>query len=114
MADKWIPDDVLALTPKISNFTENPTTVQFDHRILGTTTLTLISILWMMSRKRTLPPRAYIATTTLASLAWLQVLFIFNTVIICIYKSTLFFKSVDTFFSVTLSTAYKSLFQTNF
>lgn len=34
MADKWIPDDVLALYPLLRNFTENPTTVQFDHRIL--------------------------------------------------------------------------------
>lgn len=34
MADKWIPDDVLAYKPAIRNITENPTTVQFDHRIL--------------------------------------------------------------------------------
>jgi heme a synthase len=37
MADKWIPDDVLAYSPAIRNITENPTTVQFDHRILVTT-----------------------------------------------------------------------------
>lgn len=34
MGDKWIPDDILAFSPKLKNFTENPTTVQFDHRIL--------------------------------------------------------------------------------
>lgn len=34
MADKWIPDDILAFSPALRNFTENPTTVQFDHRIL--------------------------------------------------------------------------------
>lgn len=34
MADKWIPEDILALSPTLRNFTENPTTVQFDHRIL--------------------------------------------------------------------------------
>lgn len=34
MADKWIPDDILAISPVLRNFTENPTTVQFDHRIL--------------------------------------------------------------------------------
>ena len=34
MADKWIPEDILALSPTLKNFTENPTTVQFDHRIL--------------------------------------------------------------------------------
>ena len=32
MADKFIPDDILALSPTLRNFTENPTTVQFDHR----------------------------------------------------------------------------------
>lgn len=73
MGDKWIPEDILALSPKISNFTENPTTVQFDHRILGTTTLALITGLWLMSRRRVLPLRAYTAVNVLAALAWLQV-----------------------------------------
>lgn len=73
MADKWIPDDILALAPKISNFTENPTTVQFDHRILGTTTLMLINILWLRSRKLLLPHRAHVAVNTLMVLSWLQV-----------------------------------------
>lgn len=73
MGDKWIPEDILAFSPKISNFTENPTTVQFDHRILGTTTLALISGLWLMSRKRVLPSRAYTAVNVVAILGWLQV-----------------------------------------
>jgi heme A synthase len=34
MADKWIPDDIMAFTPKVRNITENPTTVQFNHRLL--------------------------------------------------------------------------------
>ena len=34
MGDRWIPQDILDHTPKIKNFFENPTTVQFDHRIL--------------------------------------------------------------------------------
>ena len=34
MSGKWIPDDILALYPPLRNFTENPATVQFDHRIL--------------------------------------------------------------------------------
>ena len=33
MADKVIPDDLFAYVPWLSNFTENPTTVQFDHRL---------------------------------------------------------------------------------
>ncbi|KAG5862713.1 hypothetical protein JTB14_035365 [Gonioctena quinquepunctata] len=73
MADKWIPDDILALNPKFVNFTENPTTVQFDHRILGTTTLGLITAVWYLSRKRVLPPRAYTAAAVFAALGYLQV-----------------------------------------
>ncbi|XP_050293957.1 cytochrome c oxidase assembly protein COX15 homolog [Anthonomus grandis grandis] len=73
MADKWIPDDIMAYSPKMVNFTENPTTVQFDHRILGTTTLGLITGLWWLSRKRILPRRAYMAATALAVVGYLQV-----------------------------------------
>merc|ERR1711972_934086 len=38
-ADRWIPEDILAFSPTLRNITENPTTVQFNHRILGTSTL---------------------------------------------------------------------------
>lgn len=72
-ADRWIPSDILAFSPTLRNFTENPTTVQFDHRVLGTTTLTLISALWLMSRKCKLPTRAYTAANAVAIMAWLQV-----------------------------------------
>jgi len=34
MADKWIPDEIMAFSPKLKNITENPTTVQFNHRVL--------------------------------------------------------------------------------
>lgn len=34
MGERWIPDDLLAFSPALKNFFENPTTVQFDHRIL--------------------------------------------------------------------------------
>jgi cytochrome c oxidase assembly protein subunit 15 len=34
MAGRFLPQDWLALKPAIKNFTENPSTVQFDHRTL--------------------------------------------------------------------------------
>ena len=34
MAGRWIPEDILAMSPKIKNFFNNPTTVQFQHRLL--------------------------------------------------------------------------------
>lgn len=74
MADRWIPSDILAMSPTLRNFTENPTTVQFDHRVLGTATLTLITGVFMLSRRRVLPPRAYTAATAVAAMGWLQVL----------------------------------------
>lgn len=73
MADRWIPSDILAMSPTLRNFTENPTTVQFDHRILGTTTLCLISGLYLLSRRVNIPKRAYSAATAVAIMGWLQV-----------------------------------------
>lgn len=40
MADRWIPSDLFALEPKWKNFFENPTTVQFVHRILVSSSVT--------------------------------------------------------------------------
>ncbi|KAL5288665.1 COX15 family protein [Megaselia abdita] len=73
MADKWVPTDIMAIEPKLKNFTENPTTVQFDHRILGITTLSLISGLWLLSRRRVLPKRAYWAANAVGAMGWAQV-----------------------------------------
>lgn len=73
MANKWIPDDILAFSPAIRNFTENPTTVQFDHRILGIITLSLISGLYLLSKRVVIPRRAYSAAAAVGLLGWLQV-----------------------------------------
>lgn len=73
MAGKVIPDDLFAYAPWLSNFTENPTTVQFDHRILGTTTLGVITALAYRSRKAPLPPQARAAMMALLGMGWMQV-----------------------------------------
>lgn len=73
MADRWIPSDILAFSPAIRNFTENPTTVQFDHRILGISTLVMITGLYAMSKRVNIPKRAYAAATALALMGWAQV-----------------------------------------
>lgn len=73
MADKWIPCDLLAFSPTLRNFFENPTTVQFDHRKLGETTFAVITSLFLLSRKAKLPPRAHTALKALAAMAWVQV-----------------------------------------
>nr|CAG4640801.1 EOG090X04TT [Eulimnadia texana] len=72
MADRWVPEDILALSPAVRNVTENPTTVQFNHRNLGNLTVLLLSSVWLMSRKVALPPRARLATNCMAGMAWMQ------------------------------------------
>lgn len=83
MADRWIPSDILAYDPPLSNITENPTTVQFNHRILGIITLTMITGLTLMSRRRLLPKRAYKAATALGVMAWIQVMMLQWLHILC-------------------------------
>ena len=75
MADKWIPDDLLFYAPTWVNFFENPTTVQFDHRVLGITTVTNCALLWLRCMKAgpSLPPRAKIAANVLIGVACAQV-----------------------------------------
>ncbi|XP_069095775.1 heme A synthase COX15 [Pleurodeles waltl] len=73
MGERWIPDDILAFSPTLENFFENPTTVQFDHRILGISSVTAITALYYYSRKIPLPPRAKMALTSLLGVAYLQV-----------------------------------------
>ncbi|XP_017889518.1 cytochrome c oxidase assembly protein COX15 homolog [Ceratina calcarata] len=73
MANRWIPDDILAVSPRWKNFTENPTTVQFDHRILGITTLSLITYIGIASRKYKLPGNAKRAVIAVLCAGYLQV-----------------------------------------
>jgi len=69
----WVPPEILQFEPKWKNFFENSTTVQFDHRILGMSTLTMISSTWIMSRFTKLPSRARIAANCLMAMALYQV-----------------------------------------
>ncbi|NWW43603.1 COX15 protein, partial [Pedionomus torquatus] len=72
MGERWIPDDLLAFSPMLRNIFENPTTVQFDHRILGISSFTAITVLYFLSRKIPLPRRTRMAVTSLLAVACLQ------------------------------------------
>jgi len=72
-ADRWIPEDILAFSPTLRNITENPTTVQFNHRILGTTTLALVSLVALRARSLPLPPHVKTAALALGLMGWCQV-----------------------------------------
>ncbi|XP_031435448.1 cytochrome c oxidase assembly protein COX15 homolog [Clupea harengus] len=73
MGERWIPDDLLAFSPSIKNVFENPTTVQFDHRILAVSSLAAITGLYFYSRRVHLPRRAKIAISCLTAMAYTQV-----------------------------------------
>ncbi|KAJ1838394.1 Cytochrome c oxidase assembly protein cox15 [Coemansia sp. RSA 2703] len=55
------------------NLTENPTTVQLEHRILAMTTFFTLSALWWQGRRLPLPRAARVMLHTMYGFAWLQV-----------------------------------------
>lgn len=73
MGEAWIPADLFSFSPLLRNVFENPTMVQFDHRVLGITSVTAITVLYFLSRRIPLPRRTKIAATTLLALAYTQV-----------------------------------------
>merc|ERR1719187_2703085 len=72
-ADRWIPEDILAFSPTLRNITENPTTVQFNHRILGTTTLAFVTTVAIKAQQLPLPPHIKSAALALGAMGCLQV-----------------------------------------
>ena len=73
MADQWIPEDLFNIEPKWKNFFENPTMVQFQHRILGTSTLAAICLFALSTRGVALPRRARLALNSLVAMGFVQV-----------------------------------------
>lgn len=73
MGDNWVPEDLMTLSPPVLNFLENPTTVQFDHRILGITTASTVAFIWKYSRPLPLPGRARLASNLLLGMVAAQV-----------------------------------------
>ncbi|KAM4852771.1 heme A synthase COX15 isoform 1-T1 [Thomomys bottae] len=72
MGESWIPEDLFTFSPILRNIFENPTMVQFDHRVLGITSVTAITVLYFLSRRIPLPRRTKMAAITLLALAYTQ------------------------------------------
>ncbi|XP_073408897.1 heme A synthase COX15 [Dendrobates tinctorius] len=87
MGERWIPDDLLAFSPTLRNIFENPTTVQFDHRILGISSVAAITGLYYYSRKIPLPRRARLAVNSLIAVAYLQVTLGISTLLLYVPTS---------------------------
>ncbi|GAB1302445.1 Cytochrome c oxidase assembly protein COX15 homolog [Apodemus speciosus] len=81
MGDSWIPEDLLTFSPALKNVFENPTMVQFDHRLLGIASVTAITVLYFMSRRIPLPRRTKTAAATLLALAYAQVVLGISTLL---------------------------------
>ncbi|EDW01915.1 cytochrome c oxidase assembly protein COX15 homolog [Drosophila grimshawi] len=94
MGDNWVPDDILQFKPVHRNITENPSTVQFNHRILGITTVSLITALYLITRSQKLPKRAKWAINAVTIMAWTQ--------------ATLGVTTLLTYVPVPLATAHQS------
>ncbi|KAL1917389.1 uncharacterized protein VTP21DRAFT_5045 [Calcarisporiella thermophila] len=80
MGGRLIPDDLWTkdfaredALGMLRNIFENPTTAQFDHRVLAISTFSVISSLWLYSRRLPLPPGARLAVNSLMGVALLQV-----------------------------------------
>ncbi len=74
MGDHWIAPGVMALEPWWRNFFENPALVQFDHRVLATTTFLGVLAFWFSARRAAgLPGRARRAVNWLLAAVVAQV-----------------------------------------
>ncbi len=73
MGDSLIPPGLLALEPVWRNPFANPTTAQFDHRLLAIGTFAAIVWFWVRARKANFDARPRRATTALLHTAVLQV-----------------------------------------
>ncbi|KAK2586155.1 hypothetical protein KPH14_001422 [Odynerus spinipes] len=73
MADKWIPDDLFAMPQTLRNFTENPTTAQFQHRCLGILSFVLVNAIAILSRNHILPGHGRKAVNTVLCAGYFQV-----------------------------------------
>ncbi|KAM5272357.1 heme A synthase COX15 isoform 3-T3 [Ctenodactylus gundi] len=81
MGESWIPEDLFTFSPVLRNVFENPTMVQFDHRVLGIASVTAITALYFLSRRIPLPRRTKMAAVTLLALAYTQVVLGISTLL---------------------------------
>jgi len=87
MGDNLVPGDVLAEKPVWRNFFENPTTTQFDHRLLGHLVLASVIMTWIASRKVHLSSRQRMASNALLAAAFFQVGLGISTLLLEVPKS---------------------------
>jgi cytochrome c oxidase assembly protein subunit 15 len=73
MGNSFIPPNLFALTPFWTNFFDNMTTVQFDHRIIAYILAIMIPIFWFKLRRRDVSNRTRTLSNLLLGLLALQI-----------------------------------------
>ena len=73
MDGRFIPAGYAQLEPFVRNWFENVPAVQFDHRLLAMTTVSVVVVLWLAGWRVALPRPARLALHTLLAMAVLQV-----------------------------------------
>lgn len=78
MGEQWVPENVWdsKYDPALRNITENDVTVQFQHRILGITTYTAVTLVYLLSfrARKNLPKSTRIALHAMFAAATTQVI----------------------------------------
>ena len=81
MGNSFIPPNLFALTPFWTNFFDNMTTVQFDHRIIAYILAIMIPIFWFKLRRRDVSNRTKTLSNLLLGLLALQIVLGITTLI---------------------------------
>ena len=81
MGNSFIPPNLFALTPFWTNFFDNMTTVQFDHRIIAYILAIMIPIFWFKLRRRDVSNRTRTLSNLLLGLLALQIVLGITTLI---------------------------------
>ena len=84
MGNSVLPPGLLILDPPLRNFTENMTTVQFNHRLLTISTFLLIALYWWRARVGGLPVQLLPATNALLATTLLQVILGISTLLLAV------------------------------
>src|SRR5438445_4534266 len=72
MDGSLVPPGYAELEPFVRNWFENVAAVQFDHRLLATTTAVVVLVLWLAGQRAGLPRPAGLALHALLAAAALQ------------------------------------------
>lgn len=82
MGGELVPSGMYALEPAWRNIFENPVTVQFNHRVLAITTVSIVVPYWFVGYGRAFPHRAQTSLHVLLALAIVQVTLGVSTLIL--------------------------------